>query len=753
MGISSGGMNAILSTMKHANDKTGLLRSAKALMAMNAHGGFDCPGCAWPEPKDRSRFEFCENGAKALMNATTTKMADAEFFKRHSIEELRGWSDYQLSNCGRLTDAVVRKKGATHFTTVSNEEAYDMVADALTACAHPDRAVFYTSGRASNEAAFLYQLMARKLGTNNLCDCSNLCHESSGVALKRSIGIGKGTVQIDDFLEAELIFLIGHNPATNHPRMLSTLRDAREKGAKIVVINPLIEPGLKKFRHPQKINDMVGAAKEIATHYFQVNVGGDHALFNAIIHTLLTDDKIGVEAINHDFINEHTHGYQDFVRSVKALNFSKLVEQSGLHHKEIKIIAELIAHHDRAIYAWGMGITQTRYGVNTIESITNIALLRGHIGKIGAGLCPVRGHSNVQGNRTVGISEKPSAEFLRNLERVFKFTPPSAHGVDVVESIHAMRDGKVDVFMALGGNFLSAGPDTVECTKAMKQCKLAVSISTSLNRTHLEAGVTSLIIPSLTRVERDVQKGREQVVSVENSMSIVHSSRGNFVPIKDGVPSDITIIAQIAKRCLPASPHIDWQRFNDDYDAIRDVMADCFADFANYNERLRGKNGFLLRNPASHSQFLTASGKAQFALALNADVVDDDHDLVLTSIRSHDQFNTAIYGLDDRYRGVKGERRVVFMHQTDMLRLHIVEGEAIDLISRHEGKERIAPKFFARAYDIKEGCAAVYFPEGNVLVPLESTALESNTPTSKLVPIWVRKHKSRRYHSRTVDQE
>ncbi len=742
--ISSGGMSAILSTMKHANDKAGLLRSAKALLTMNSHGGFDCPGCAWPEPKHRSRFEFCENGAKALMNATTTKKVDHQFFARFSVEELATWSDYQLSNCGRIVDPVIRRKNGSHFEPISYPEAFDMVATALCDLADKNRAVFYTSGRASNEAAFLYQLFARKLGTNNLCDCSNLCHESSGVALKRAIGIGKGTVQLEDFTEAEAIFLIGHNPSTNHPRMLSTLREARAKGAKIIVINPLIEPGLKKFRHPQKIGDVLGVAKEIATHYFQVAVAGDHALFNAVAHKILFDPKEASSACNQGFIRDHTSGFDEFKASINALSFPQLVAESGLSSNDIATIAKIICDCDRVIYAWGMGITQTTYGVNTIEAIVNLALLRGHIGKTGAGLCPVRGHSNVQGNRSVGITEKPSSRFLDRLGKVFSFSPPRHPGFDVVESIHAMKDGKIDVFMALGGNFLSASPDTEAITKALQQCRLVVNISTSLNRTHVLAGENCLIFPCLTRVEKDVQNGKEQIQSVENSMSIVHSSRGNFAPLKADLPSEVTIIAQLAERAVGSSPSLNWQRFNDDYDLIRDAIGECCDEFANYNARLANKNGFLLKNPASHHQFFTGTGKAQFSRALNRENLVADYDLMLTSIRSHDQFNTAIYGLNDRYRGVQGERRVVFMNKADIARLKLEEGGAVDLVSRYLDKERTAPNFRVKAYDIKEGCAAAYFPEANVLVPLESVALESNTPTSKMVPIFVRAKKSRK---------
>lgn len=736
-GISSGGINAIWSTMKHAKEKVGLVRSSQALLSMNSHGGFDCPGCAWPEPKSRSRFEFCENGAKALMNATTKKVIDQEFFRKNSIAELKAWSDHALSNCGRIVTPAIRLPGQTHYQPITYPEAFDIAANHFRALPSKDRAVFYTSGRASNEAAFLYQLFARMLGTNNLCDCSNLCHESSGVALKNTIGIGKGTVQIEDFLAAQVIFLIGHNPSTNHPRMLSTLRDARKNGAAIVVINPLVEPGLKRFRHPQKLSDLFGPAKEIATHYFQVKVGGDHALFNAIAHALLLDPQICHRSTNADFIRTHTVGFAELRASLEKLSFTDLVTDSGLEKDDIHVLAKLIAEHDRVIYAWGMGITQTTYAVKTIEGIVNLALMRGHLGQAGAGLCPVRGHSNVQGNRTVGITEKPSRDFLKRLEQVFGFAPPSEHGLDVVQSIHAMLAGKIDVFMALGGNFLSAGPDTEQTTRALQNCKLAISIATSLNRTHLMAGNMSLLLPCLTRVEKDVQNGREQVITVENSMSIVHASRGHFAPINKDIHSETAIIVEIAKRSLDVNKKVDWQAMNDDYELIRDRIADCLDDFHNYNRRIKDKDGFLLTNPASSRIFKTQSGRAQFFKAHRGPRASTDHDLLLTTIRSHDQFNTAIYGLDDRYRGVKGERRVVFINDRDIERLSLKDGLRVDLVSRYAGVERTAHDFLVRRYEIKIGCAAAYFPEANVLVPLDSVALESNTPTSKLIPIFV----------------
>lgn len=736
-GISSGGIGAILSTLKHASARTGLLRGSNALLHMNKPDGFDCPGCAWPEPKDRSAFEFCENGAKTLMNATTKKMIDADFVKRHSLLELETWSEHQLCNSGRLVDPLLKMLHHTHFQPISYQEAFHIAAKYFKALPSPDRAVFYTSGRASNEAAFLYQLFARVMGTNNLCDCSNLCHESSGVALNKTIGVGKGTVQIDDFVAAQVIFLIGHNPSTNHPRMLTTLQQARKNGALIVVINPLVEPGLRQFRHPQKIGDFLGNASELATHYYQVNVGGDFALFLAIAHQLIFDNQFGPELLDQAFIAGHTTGFDELRAYLLGFDFDELVVASGLTRKEISALVELIANHDRVVYAWGMGITQTTHGVHTIEAIANLALMKGHIGKAGAGLCPVRGHSNVQGNRTVGITEQPTQAFLSRLEKVFGFSPPKHHGVDVVNAIHAMNPGNVDIFMALGGNFLSAGPDTLVTEQALKNCKLAINIATSLNKTHMVAGKLSLLIPCLTRVEKDVQQGKEQIISVENSMSIVHASRGHFTPLRKNILSEVGIIAQIAKTCLKPIADIDWQAFNDDYALIRNRMAQCLDGFSNYNDRLKERDGFLLVNAASNRNFATTSGKAQFSYGHKSNKVADKYDLMLTTIRSHDQFNTAVYGLNDRYRNVKGERQVIFMNQKDIARLGLSEGQRVDLYSHYRGTMRTALGYRVKSYDIKVGCAAAYFPEANVLVPLDSVALESNTPTSKLIPITI----------------
>lgn len=733
---SSGGIPAVLSTLKHASKQTGFIRAAKALSSMNSVSGFDCPGCAWPEPEHRARFEFCENGAKALMSATTTRVVDKKFWESHAIADLKKLPEHELEALGRLVTPALRLPHSKHFEAISYQKAGDILAEHFKKLDDANQAVFYTSGRASNEAAFLFQLMARRLGTNNLCDCSNLCHESSGVALKKTIGTGKGTVQISDFIEAQVIFLIGHNPSTNHPRMLSTLREARLKGAKIVVINPLLEPGLLSFRHPQELGDIIGPAKDLASHYFQLNVGGDLALFYALLQNLV--DK---QCLDHEFISQYTSGFDELESSLKIIDQELLLKQAGLSRKELLTLTKLIAEHDRIIYAWGMGITQTTYGVATIEAITSLSLLRGHLGKEGAGLCPVRGHSNVQGNRTVGINHAPSAAFLIKLKDRFGFMPPTTPGLDVVDSLKAMIAGHVKVFLALGGNFLSASPDLLASEQALAQCDLKMSFATKLNKTHLADGGISIVLPVLTRVEQDVQAQKEQVSSVENSMSIVHASRGHFKPIRPELYSEAALICELAHKSLPALAGLDWLKLKDSYELIRDHIGACVEELADYNNKLSRPGGFLIENPVRKRIFMTHNRRANFTKvqALPAPI---EGDLVLTTIRSHDQFNTAIYGLNDRYRGITGQRDIVFMNDFDIKRLKLKANMRVDLISRFNHIERIAPNFQIKAFNIKQGSAAAYFPEANVLIALDSVAHESNTPTSKLIPIWIRRRES-----------
>ena len=732
---SSGGLGAVLSTIKHARKQTGLLRATNALANMNSTSGFDCPGCAWPEPEHRARFEFCENGAKALMSATTTKILDNKFFKNNSLSYLRTLSEHDLEALGRLVMPVVKYPNNNYFQKISYTQAFELAASYFNKLESPDQAVFYTSGRASNEAAFLLQLFARALGTNNLCDCSNLCHESSGVALKRALGTGKGTVQISDFLQAQVIFLIGHNPSTNHPRMLSTLKEARQKGCSIVVINPIIEPGLLRFRHPQDMSDMLGPAREIATHYFQVRVGGDLALFYALLKLILENNNYN-KFINHDFINKHTQDFNIFKKSLELLDINNLIQESGLLLTDIEKLAELITKNDRVIYAWGMGITQTTYGVATIEAIASLALLRQHLGKPGAGLCPVRGHSNVQGNRTVGITHAPSDIFLDKLEENFRIKAPRQPGLDVVDSIKAMSLNKIRIFLSLGGNFLSASPDSLLVEKALERCDLRINLSTKLNKTHLINNQTTLILPCLTRVERDIQNNQEQICSVENSMSIVHASRGNFKPISPEIYSEPRIIAELGY--LSTKKNINWLDLANSYELIRDYISKCAPELANYNTRLNSPGGFLIENPVRKLIWQTPSKRASFANIINFNY--NKSDLLLTTIRSHDQFNTAIFGLNDRYRGISNQRDIIFMSKQDIEKFNLKHNMRVDIISKFNNTERIIYNFQVKLFNIKPGCAAAYFPEANPLIALDSVALLSNTPTSKLIPIWVKKH-------------
>ncbi len=727
--IYSGGLKAVMSTLKHAR-QNGIVRGFSALASMNQKKGFDCPGCAWPEPEHRSRFEYCENGAKTLLSALQKQKLDAPFFRKNSLEDLQNLSDFELEQLGRLTSPAVKKRGASHFTPISYEEALSTAASALKNT-RANRAAFYTSGRTSNEAAFLYQLFARSLGTNNLPDCSNLCHESSGVALNQAIGIGKGTVQLEDFLQAEVILLIGHNPATNHPRMLSTLKDAHKNGAKIVVINPIIEPGLKHFRHPQHIGDMLFSAQKLATHYFQIRLSQDVFLFYALAKMLLERDHIDSE-----FIHNNCHGFDEFKQSLNRFSLEDLEHKTGLRANEIAELAELLAK-DRVIYAWGMGLTQNRHAVYALNALTNVALMRGHVGKPGAGLCPVRGHSNVQGNRTVGITEKPKKEFLRKLSETFDFVPPQDHGFDVVETIHAMTNGDLDFFMALGGNFLQASPDTTHTKAAMEQVDTCVFVATKLNRGHLIDAGQVILLPCLSRVEKDMTMGLEQTVSVENSMGIVHSSRGNFAPADSALMSEVAIIAELAQKTLGDFPLV-WHDIAKDYARIRDLMEKCVHGFSPYNERLKNPHGFLLENAARNRVFRTKNHKANFFPARH-DLVDlSNHSLLLTTIRSHDQFNTSIYGLEDRYRGVFGERNVIFMNADDAKARSLKHDDQVDITSVWQGERRSIFGFKVKIHEIKQGAVAAYFPEANPLIPLGAVAFLSNTPSSKEVPVEVK---------------
>ncbi|MCA1636523.1 MAG: FdhF/YdeP family oxidoreductase [Acidobacteria bacterium] len=736
----AGGIPAVLASAKHAWREMGALRGARTLARVNQKEGFDCPGCAWPDPDgERSHFEFCENGAKAVAEEATTRRVTPEFFREWSVADLSHKSDYWLGKQGRITHPLILRHGATHYEPLSWDEAFAAVASELNALDSPDEAAFYTSGRTSNEAAFLYQLFVRQFGTNNLPDCSNMCHESSGSALTATIGVGKGTVTLDDFQLADAVFVIGQNPGTNHPRMLTALQASKKRGCRIVHVNPLPEAGLMRFKHPQSPSDMLGRGTELADLFLQVRINGDVALLKGIMKEVLAEEsRRPGEVLDRPFIEAKTAGFDEFALALGETDWDELVEQSGISREEMREAAQIFVKSDRTIVCWAMGLTQHRNAVANIQEIVNLLLLRGQIGRPGAGVCPVRGHSNVQGDRTMGIWERPTEVFLDALAREFDFEPPRRHGLDTVETIKAMHSGGIKVFFALGGNFLSATPDTEFTAAALRRCRLTAHVSTKLNRSHLLTGAQALILPCLGRTERDLQAEGEQFVSVENSMGVVHSSRGTLEPASEHLLSEPTIVARLARATLGARGGVEWERLAGDYDLIRDLIERVIPGFDDYNGRVRAGAGFYLPNYAREGEFKTASKRAHFTVHPLP-----RHDLapgqfLMMTMRSHDQFNTTIYGLDDRYRGVYNERRVVFLNPEDMREAGLSAGQVVDLVSHFEGEERTARRFLVVPYRIPRRCAASYFPEANVLVPVRSVAEKSNTPASKSVRISVR---------------
>lgn len=739
------GVKAVMVSMQRALQQMGPVRTVAALIRLNQRHGFDCPGCAWPEePGGRKFAEFCENGAKAVAEEATKRVVTPEFFARHTVAELAAKPEYWLSQQGRLTHPMVLRPGDDHYRPIGWDEAYRLIADELNALDDPNQAVFYTSGRTSNEAAFLYQLMVRSFGTNNLPDCSNMCHESSGTALIDAIGIGKGSVTVDDLVQADLIVIAGQNPGTNHPRMLSVLEKAKANGARIIAVNPLPEAGLIRFKDPQKVHGVVGDGVPIADEFVQIRLGGDMALFAGLGRLLLeAQDRAGpgVQIIDRDFVNGHTSGFDEYETRTRAVDLDTVLEATGIDRAQLDRVAAMMATSQRIVVCWAMGLTQHKHAVPSISEISNVLLMRGMIGKPGAGLCPVRGHSNVQGDRTMGIWEKMPERFLTALDARFGITSPRDHGYDTVDAIRAMRDSKATVFMAMGGNFVSATPDTAVTETALRNCSLTVQVSTKLNRSHLVHGRTALILPSLGRTDRDIQAGGKQLVSVEDSMSMVHLSRGSLHPPSAQVRSEVAIICQLARTVLGPSHPVPWETFNADYDAIRDAIAAVVPGCEDYNRKVRAPDGFQLPHPPRDSrEFHTATGKANFAAYPLEWVPVPEGRLVLQTLRSHDQYNTTIYGLDDRYRGVKGGRRVVFVNPADLAKFGLSDGDRVDLVSEFTDadgqlQERCAKDFRVVAYSTPEGNAAAYYPETNPLVPLDHTAAKSNTPVSKAVVI------------------
>jgi len=736
----AGGFPSIVATAKTVWAEMGVVRGVRTLLKLNQKDGFDCPGCAWPEPDaERSHAEFCENGAKHVADEATTKRLTPEFFRKWSVADLSLQSDHWLNKQGRLTHPMILSPGATHYQETSWEDAFALIATELNALDHPDEAIFYTSGRTSNEAAFLYQLFVRQFGTNNLPDCSNMCHESSGSALAETIGAGKGTVTLEDFNLATAIFVIGQNPGTNHPRMLSALEQAKKNGCKLVHINPLPEVGMTQFKHPQDVLGLLGGGTALSDLFLQVRINGDVALLKGIMKAVLAAEELSPAAVlDHQFIRGYTVGFDEFVAALINADWDEIVDQSGITKAKIEEAAQIFVKSERTIFCWAMGLTQHKNAVANIQEVVNLMLLRGQIGKPGAGLCPVRGHSNVQGDRTMGIWERPPDAFLSSLGREFGFEPPFRHGYDTVNAIQAMHARKARVFFALGGNFLSATPDTEYTAEALRRCSLTVQVSTKLNRAHLVTGAQALILPCLGRTEIDVQASGPQFVSTENSMAVVQASRGSLQPASEHLLSEPAIVARLAAATLGDRSNVNWPGLAADYDLIRDHVSRVVPGFDDYNTRVRLPGGFHLPSAPRERVFNIPGGRAKFTVHPLP-----DHDLqpgqyLMMTIRTHDQFNTSIYGLDDRYRGVYNGRRVVFLNVDDMRDAGLEKGQLVDLSSHFEGEVRVAHRFTIVPYSIPRGSAATYFPETNVLVPVRSVADKSNTPVSKSVVISLR---------------
>ncbi|KUN03887.1 hypothetical protein AQI95_20800 [Streptomyces yokosukanensis] len=762
------GLPAIGHTLRMAQQQMGVRRTALTLLRVNQKDGFDCPGCAWPEPEHRHKAEFCENGAKAVAEEATLRRVTPEFFAAHPVADLSGRSGYWLGQQGRLTHPMYLPEGGTHYEPVSWERAFGIVAEEIAALSSPDEAVFYTSGRTSNEAAFLYQLFARELGTNNLPDCSNMCHESSGSALVETLGVGKGSVLLEDLHKADLIIVAGQNPGTNHPRMLSALEKAKAGGAKVISVNPLPEAGLERFKNPQTPQGLLKGAA-LTDLFLQIRIGGDQALFRILNKLILAAHDTasgagtasgaasgadsGTSAIDEDFIREHTHGFEEFAAAARAADWDETLRATGLSREEIEQALGMVLASRRTIVCWAMGLTQHKHAVPTIREVVNFLLLRGNIGRPGAGVCPVRGHSNVQGDRTMGIFERPAPAFLDALEKEFGFAPPREHGFDVVRAIRALRDGEAKVFFAMGGNFVSASPDTEVTEAAMRRARLTVHVSTKLNRSHVVTGARALILPTLGRTERDLQAGGEQFVTVEDSMGMVHASRGRLAPASPHLRSEPAIVCGLARRVLGAESVVPWEGFEKDYATIRDRIARVVPGFEDFNARVARPGGFALPHaPRDERRFPTVTGKANFTAAPVEYPELPEGRLLLQTLRSHDQYNTTIYGLDDRYRGITGGRRVVLVHPEDARALGFPEGSYVDLVSEwKDGVERRAPGFRVVHYPTPRGCSAAYYPETNVLVPLDATADTSNTPASKSVVVRLEGHTGSRLEQSATD--
>lgn len=740
------GVKAVTVALERGYSQAGVTRTVRSMLRVNQHGGFDCPGCAWPESITgrRSPAEFCENGAKAIAEESTTRTVGAPFWAEHSIKELEGKTEYWLGSQGRISEPVVIKPGETHYSPISWTDAFALIGEHINATT-PDKCVFYTSGRTANETAFMYQLFARSLGTNNLPDCSNMCHESSGSALNPTIGIGKGTVSLEDIHHAELVLVVGQNPGTNHPRMLSALRDCKNNGGKIVAVNPLPEAGLLNFKDPQSLNGVIGGGTTIADEFLQIKVGGDLALFQALGHLLLEEEKLNPgTVVDHSFITQQTEGFAAYAEARSVVDWDETERATGLTRAEITKAAKMMAASKATIICWALGLTQQPHSVDTLREIINLLLLQGNFGKRGAGACPVRGHSNVQGDRTMGIWEKPKESFLAALDEEFGFRMPRDHGYDSVETQHALEKGEVDVFVSMGGNFAAAGSDTAALEESLKRAGLTVHISTKPNRAHVVHGKTSLILPTLGRTDTDDKhpKGK-QFLSVEDSMSVIHKTQGRLEPVSEHLLSEPVIVARMAQATLGDDHGVDWRAMAEDYDVIRDHISHVIPGFEDFNARVRTKNGFVLPNPPRDTRtFATDIGKGRFSVRPLEYLEAPAGHLILQTVRSHDQYNTTFYGLDDRYRGVSEGRRVILVHSADLVELGFQDRDLVDVISTFAGSERRANKFRLVEYPTAKGCAAAYFPEANALVHRELVARESNTPGYKAMTVRFVRHES-----------
>lgn len=730
------GMPGVYHSMKPALENLGVIRTGKTMLALNQKDGFDCPSCAWPDPTHRKTFEFCENGAKAVTWEATPVTIDSDFWAQYSIDDLLEKSEYWLGMQGRLTEPVYKPAGADHYRPISWNDAFSVLATKLNALTSPDEAAFYTSGRASNEAAFAYQLFVRAFGTNNLPDCSNMCHESTGWAMGQTLGIGKATISYDDFAQADLIIIMGQNPGTNHPRMLTALEEAKDAGAEIVAVNPLPEAGLHRYKNPQRVKGIIGRGTPIANQHVQIRLGGDMALLQAVSKRVLAAEaQHPGTVLDHEFLAKYCSGLEDLTKHLNLLDEQAVLEATGLEAHEIDELAARYLKADRVIVTWAMGLTQQKKAVSTIKEIINLLLLRGNIGKPGAGASPIRGHSNVQGDRTMGIWEQMPPAFMNALEREFGFDPPRENGADAVETINGLRDGEIKVFMALGGNLVAAISDTNAAEAAMRGAEMTVQVSTKLNRSHVVTGAEALILPTMGRTEIDMQASGPQFVSVEDTVCAVHPSWGKVDPVAPGLLSEVAIISRLARAVLGDKVKVDWSGFEQNYDLIRDHISHVVDGCENYNQKIRQEGGFMLPNgPRDSRTFPTPIGKAILTVNVLERVDRPPGTLILQTLRSHDQFNTTIYGHNDRYRGIKNGRHVVFVNPDDLAELGLVDGQFVDVHGVFSDRiPRVLRKFRLVSYPTARGCAAAYYPEANVLVPLTHLAEGSNTPVSKAV--------------------